>query len=66
MIEETAGVIDFSNGCKFIWIRGSGDGEIFGSIQKQDGSILIGSGGWWRTKNPAEAAKVAKLVSNPV
>lgn len=60
MSEMANGIIELSNGFEFVWCRGSGDGEIFGSIKKPNGSIVAGMSGWYRTGDPDLAGKVAK------
>lgn len=62
MYQENAGTIGLDGGYRFIWNRGSGDGEIFGSIQKPDGSIMKGLSGWYRTTDPALASKEASKL----
>ena len=56
-IELKNGSIELKNGSIFVWMVGSGDGEIFGHLQTATGEIIRGTSGWYRTNVPATAAK---------
>ena len=58
---ETSGSIELDNGNVFMWMRGSGDGEVHGVVRRPEGGFVPGTSGWYRTTNPAEAAKVASV-----
>ena len=66
MYAVNAGTIELVDGYSFLWNRGTGDGEIFGSIRKPNGSLLNGSSGWYRTTSPEVAAMAAVDISLPV
>lgn len=56
---QTSGIIKIANGHRFLWLR-SNNGEIYGSIENPEYRTVKGSGGWWRTEDPEQAAKLAE------
>jgi len=56
--QKDGGILNLPCGSKFYWNR-SGDGEVYGSLEDSDGTYCKDLTGWWRTKNPEEAATAA-------
>lgn len=60
MSEKTSGEFECQNGVKFRWIiQGERTPEIYGWLDR-DHSILVGTGGFWRTSDPQEAFNRAR------
>jgi hypothetical protein len=57
--ENSYGEIELENGKTFQWMRGGGDGEIWGAVWNEDGSIAKNTSGWYRTTDVDKAAKLA-------
>lgn len=60
------GVIDehFPEGYSFHWMRHNAEGEIWGSVQRADGSLVSGASGWYRTEIPGYAADRARYLAS--
>ena len=56
---ENSGIITIANGHRFLWLR-SNNGEIYGSVETPECRPVKDSGGWWRTEDPEQAAKLAE------
>lgn len=63
-MKDTSGEISLKDGYKFLWMAGSGDGEIYGSVQKPEGGFAPGLSGWYRTTDPVVAADIAQRRLN--
>lgn len=54
------GEVKLKNGHKFRWkMTGTTKPEVYGWIERENGSIITRSAGWWRTTDPEAAAKTA-------
>jgi len=47
-----------SNGYEFVSYQSQPTDEVHGWLEK-DHQVVKGTGGWWRTTDPAEAARIA-------
>lgn len=57
---ESSGTIALADGYKFHWmLGGTRCPEVYGYTSSPDGCILARSGGWFRTVEPKEAARIA-------
>lgn len=51
------------SGVWFITYQNTDADEVYGWFEKANGAVIKSSGGWWRTSDPNEATRVAKLVA---
>lgn len=47
------------NGVQFVTFQNQPTDEVYGWFEKADGTLIKGSGGWWRTDDPQKAAASA-------
>lgn len=58
--EPTQGSFDLGNGYEFKWMKNGRDDEVYGMLVKDGGRMVPNTSGWWRTKDPEAAFKMAR------
>lgn len=62
---KTSGIIKISNKSEICWMKGSCDGELYGSIWIDGQPLRIGDrsiSGWWRCESPEDLEKRVRLL----
>jgi hypothetical protein len=55
--------IKLKSGVWFVTYQNHDTDEVYGWFETDKGTVIKGSGGWWRTSDPNDATRKAELVA---